>query len=860
MSCGCSSNCNCSSVITLPVASPGAPGASGMFGGWSQRMVFDSATSASPLARDLRLNNATPANVTQIYVNDLNADGNDIDPFLDAFANNNSFGLVKLWKQYDSSIFWMGEVTGVTDNGADHTVAVTHVASNGTFANNDSIVISYVANGESGNTFITGTYAQLSTLVQNSALVTGANYLLTDYQTIHAVPGLGNLLNINTTGYVTKIEPLLLQASSSTAFFHEVESTLYPADDVYYDFAAAPLAGQARPGVIYKRKNTIQNISAHFDIRNHIVARYSLNTGGIAFTANPVDRAEIVFQGSRLLLSFRDGALVTNFRLVEDATFIDLGPQTVQSVSLFGNTIPTITPTYHEAIGYVGVFNIEIGNAVEDVLIENSQDVVIGANSMWVSVLNSQNVRVGAAGSVINLFNTDRCNIGMNCSQVYVTNSNDIVMGSSNAGVALFSANTTNIGSSNANLFIHASQETTIGSGGSSIMLNRASNQNTFADNCAGISLGNSDTNSFAQSCSDIEIYSGGHNRFAQGCSTINLIGELDNAYIGATNWGQAANYYSPYSQMEHNTFGTGCQNITFNILGGRGNQFGDECKNLAFTKADYSENWRLVGCHFSRGIQNKTFEHIVHGCSFLVPNQVTATITKTNWYAPAMYINTNRTDSWSYIVELPDSGVANSYAYTLTVLVKAPGVSTVSSAITYTSDASATKAEVIAGIAAAINAVSGVTARIIGDRMYVDSTGTYGLNPSNKPMSLSNTGATAANHFIFIPTNERTTYDHRMYMQAHNFNEGNHIAVGFAGEGGGNFGPPTGSSNMAQTTYGVLPTADQLRLRVDTGTGGCIVQGRAFMFTRLGYPLAIGFDMANIASTTNPTGTLEYP
>lgn len=859
MACGCSSNCNCSSVITLPTSAPGAPGANGMFGGWSQRMVFDAATSASPLARDLRLNNATPANVTEIYVNDLNADGNDIDPFLDAFSNNNSFGLVKLWKQYDSSIFWMGKVTGVTDNGADHTVSVTHVASNGTFADNDSIVISYVANGASGNTFFSGTYASIAALVSSGTLVTGANYLLTDYQTVHAVAGLGSLLNINTTGYVTKIEPLLLQASSSTTFFHEVESTLYPQDDIHYDFTANTVAGTARNGFIYRRRNNTNNVSAHFDVRNQIIARYSLNTGSIAFTANPVDRQEIVYDGSRLLISFRDGSLNTNYRLVEDASFIDIGPQTVQSVSLFGNTIPTITPTYHEAIGFVGVSDIELGKGVLDVLIENSQDVVIGAGTQYISVLNSANVKVGSNGSTINLYNTDRCNIGAGCSQVYVTNSNDIVMGNNNAGIALYQASTTNIGSSHANLFIHASLETTVGSGGSSIMLNRASNQNTFADNCAGISLGNSDTNSFAQSCTDIEIYSGGHNRFAQGCSTINLIGELDNAYIGATNWGQAANYYSPYSQMEHNTFGTGCKNITFNILGGRGNQFGDECKNLAFTKADYSENWRLVGCHFARGIQNKTFEHIVHGCSFLVPNQVTATITKTNWYAPAMYVNTNRTDSWSYVIELPDSGVANSYAYTLSIEVKTPGAASVTSAVTYTSDASATKAEIITGIAAAINAVTGVNARIIGDRMYVDSVGTFGLNPSNKPMALSNTGATAANHFIFIPTNERTTYDHRMYMQAHNFDDGNHIAIGFAGEGGGNFGPPSGTSNMAQTVLGALPTADQLRLKVDS-SGGCIVQGRAFMFTRLGYPLAIMFDMANIASHTNPTATLEYP
>ena len=639
MGCGCSSNCNCSDAITLPTPAPGAPGANGVFGGWSQRMVFDTTTSASPLANNMRMNNAAPASVTQLYVNDLNADGNNIDPFLDAFDNSGAFGKVKLFKQFDSNKFWMGDVTGVTDNGADHTLDVSYVAHNGTFDASDSVVISFTANGDSGVAYVSGTYSQISSMV--GSLIPGGNYILTDYETKHEVPGTG-ITNQASSSYVAKPEQLKLTAKDSTSFFHEVESIDNPEDDILYNFADNTILGQARPGIIYKRKNNTTDVEAWFDVRNHVVARYGLDVSSIAYVADPVNRGDIVSTGSLIQLSVRDGAALGNFRLIEDISWIDQGCHFNANVSLFGKTInyDPSSITYHEAIGSVSVGTVKLAAGVNDVIVETSNNINIEKGTNKVCIMGSSDVTLGADSSQVILHGVQGVNIGREASNVYITSSNNIEIGKSVSGVFAYNSSTLKLGDNHTDLMLHKSNETRIGSGGSNITMNRSSHQNTIGDNCAGISLGNSDNNLFDQSCSDIEIYSGGFNRFAQGCNVINLIGEQDNAYTGIDNAGAGLNYYSPYSQMEHNTFGTGCSNISFNILGGRGNQFGDECKNLSFNNGVHGEEWRLVGCHFCRGIQNKTFTAIIHNASFVVPNQITQTITSADWYSQVLWFH----------------------------------------------------------------------------------------------------------------------------------------------------------------------------------------------------------------------------
>ena len=153
-------SCNCSlNDVTLPTAqsgNDGADGTDGLFGGFSQKFIFETTLTAGPLATKLRFNNATLASVTEVYVNDNNSDSVNVDAFLDALDNSGNGGKIKIFKEYDSTVFFMADVSSSTDNGTDHTLAVTHIASNGTFANDDNVVLSFVPNGVIGTNGIDG--------------------------------------------------------------------------------------------------------------------------------------------------------------------------------------------------------------------------------------------------------------------------------------------------------------------------------------------------------------------------------------------------------------------------------------------------------------------------------------------------------------------------------------------------------------------------------------------------------------------------------------------------------------------------------------------------------------------------------
>ena len=129
----------------------GDQGNAGVFGGYSGEWIFDSTITASPLATKLRLNSATMASVTEVYISDTNTDSLDYDLFLDAFSNNSNFGYIRIFKKSDNTKFWMGEVTSVTDNGTDHTFVVTYILANSTFTALDAVVATFSPKGPQGS-------------------------------------------------------------------------------------------------------------------------------------------------------------------------------------------------------------------------------------------------------------------------------------------------------------------------------------------------------------------------------------------------------------------------------------------------------------------------------------------------------------------------------------------------------------------------------------------------------------------------------------------------------------------------------------------------------------------------------------
>jgi len=169
MGCSCGTSCDCLGTATITIPSgangsdgaagaagadgaDGANGAAGVFGGYSGNWLYNTSTATGPAATFLRFDNATLASATLLHVNDVNADSIDYTNFLASFANIinsvSQFGILRIWKRYDSTQFWMGSITAVTDNTTDYTFAVTYIEDNGTFSDNDELVVSFTPNGE----------------------------------------------------------------------------------------------------------------------------------------------------------------------------------------------------------------------------------------------------------------------------------------------------------------------------------------------------------------------------------------------------------------------------------------------------------------------------------------------------------------------------------------------------------------------------------------------------------------------------------------------------------------------------------------------------------------------------------------
>jgi hypothetical protein len=166
--CTCSNNgCGCDSEISLPWLS-GSDGTNGIFGGYSGKWIFKSATNAPPLSNTIRFNSAL-STTTNIYVHDSNFNGTDYDLFLDSFSNTSifgpSYGWLRVFKESDSNVFWMGTISNVVDNGTYHTLTVVSILSNGSFTEDDPIVISFVPKGNNGTA---GSNAETKAWVQES--------------------------------------------------------------------------------------------------------------------------------------------------------------------------------------------------------------------------------------------------------------------------------------------------------------------------------------------------------------------------------------------------------------------------------------------------------------------------------------------------------------------------------------------------------------------------------------------------------------------------------------------------------------------------------------------------------------------
>jgi len=137
-------------VITVAAPAAGATGAQGVYGGFSSVWQFTDVVGGGSASTELGFNSNNFSLVTTLKVSDTNADSINVDGLLDSLDNSGNFGLIRVFKESDSTQFVAFEVTNVVDSGTYHTLTVTYKMHNGTFADNDSVVLTFAPKGNAG--------------------------------------------------------------------------------------------------------------------------------------------------------------------------------------------------------------------------------------------------------------------------------------------------------------------------------------------------------------------------------------------------------------------------------------------------------------------------------------------------------------------------------------------------------------------------------------------------------------------------------------------------------------------------------------------------------------------------------------
>jgi hypothetical protein len=137
----------------------------------------------------------------------------------------------------------------------------------------------------SGSEPIEITYTELLNLISTNTLIAGRQYLITDFQTAHYIQFSDNIGDEEI--HTGAIEPMLVQAVSSSELATEIWSTVYPTDKITWVASFADrdwdaVAGQST-GVITSRYDTINRLYRDYDWRNIIFRRWESVSGSGIF-------------------------------------------------------------------------------------------------------------------------------------------------------------------------------------------------------------------------------------------------------------------------------------------------------------------------------------------------------------------------------------------------------------------------------------------------------------------------------------------------------------------------------------------------------------------------------------------------
>jgi hypothetical protein len=137
----------------------------------------------------------------------------------------------------------------------------------------------------SGSEPIEITYTELLNLISTNTLIAGRQYLITDFQTAHYIQFSDSIGDEEI--HTGAIEPMLVQAVSSSELATEIWSTVYPTDKITWVASFADrdwdaVAGQST-GVITSRYDTINRLYRDYDWRNIIFRRWESVSGSGIF-------------------------------------------------------------------------------------------------------------------------------------------------------------------------------------------------------------------------------------------------------------------------------------------------------------------------------------------------------------------------------------------------------------------------------------------------------------------------------------------------------------------------------------------------------------------------------------------------
>jgi len=184
---------------------------------------------------------------------------------------------------------------GYTDTKASETLTSANSYTDTEILAEDTSLKSYVDDAVEDaieNQLINITYADLTSAITAKTLIPGARYLITDFRTIHYFSD-GNTTLLDAINTATT-EPLIVTATKIDDLNKLAISTVYPQDIIYYDWNPDNWKNDcsfsdclsAEPGeetiitgfkgVIYYRKDTINNNTASFDFRGVKFRRWSI--------------------------------------------------------------------------------------------------------------------------------------------------------------------------------------------------------------------------------------------------------------------------------------------------------------------------------------------------------------------------------------------------------------------------------------------------------------------------------------------------------------------------------------------------------------------------------------------------------